>query len=225
MLFCVSTWALKTTRVTRPWSAGELRTPARAWLSQGQSVEAGLLPIVSEAPSPSQAEEGEVSSPFPQPGLLLSTAQLTPIQAADTSAQGVSELRYLWMPFCVAPLAPAQLVPSLFQQLPNDWGDRLEMRHGLRAGPQWGQGETASIPVDIPPFYSFYSLYTSMQQSSVAALQELSADSRLLKKTHTNFSIPSSRLGIDRLHGIGRKAAEISGRLLGLICEEQIKTH
>lgn len=58
-------------------------------------MEAGLLPIVSEAPSPSQAEEGEVSSPFPQPGLLLSTAQLTPIQAADTSAQGVSELRYL----------------------------------------------------------------------------------------------------------------------------------
>lgn len=35
------------------------------------------------------------SSPAPQPSLLLTTAQLTPIQAADTYFQGVSELRYL----------------------------------------------------------------------------------------------------------------------------------
>lgn len=56
---------------------------------------AGSLSIALEAPSPSQAEEEEVSSLLPQPGLLLSTAQLTPIQAADTFAQGVSELRYL----------------------------------------------------------------------------------------------------------------------------------
>ena len=48
-----------------------------------------------EAPFPSQAEEVEVFSPLPQPGLLLSKAQVTPIQAADTFAQGVSELRYL----------------------------------------------------------------------------------------------------------------------------------
>lgn len=101
-----------------------------------------------EAPSPSQAEV-EV-----QPSPLLSMAQLTPIQAADTFffffAQGVSELGSLWMPFCVKPLAQARSVPSLFQQLPDRWGDRHGTRHGPRAGPHQGLGEKGRILVDLP---------------------------------------------------------------------------
>lgn len=180
--FQVSAWGLKNTRMTRTWSAAGLRTLSVPGFP-GTVSRNRYVPLCFGSPFSQAGRRRGDLFPAPQPGLLLTTAQLTPIQAADTYFQGVSELRYLWMPFCVVPLALAQPVPSLFQQLLNDWGDRLQTRHGLWAGPQWGQSETASILVDLPPFSSFTCLY------SVFSFCSPRAQSRdcLVKNTHTHF--------------------------------------
>lgn len=125
MLFWVPTRDLKKTNVTRFWSAAELRTSVRVHFFQRWSASHCLGGCFY------QTGKGEATFLLPQSSPLLSIAQLTPIQAA----QGVTELHYLWMLFCVVPLAPAQLVPSLFQQLPDHWGDRLKTKHGIQAGP------------------------------------------------------------------------------------------
>lgn len=44
-----------------------VKDPVSAWLSQGHSAGIGVLPITLEAPSPRQAEEGEIFSLLPSP--------------------------------------------------------------------------------------------------------------------------------------------------------------
>lgn len=172
---------VKKTRVTRPWSAAGLRTPARARLSQGQSVGAGLLPIALGTPSPSQTEEREVSSLLPQPASLQGTSD--PNSSCWHFCSGCFRASLFVNAFLCSAIgistACSQPVPAAPRWL--RWQTRNKAWAPSRSSV--GSGRDSKHPGGSSSLFQLPLLVRLHAQSSVAALQELSAESCLLKNT------------------------------------------